>query len=258
MKNKCNFYKIACGFLALIALISIGVFVLYWKDSHISFIMSDWGSFADYISGIPLSIITILFVIATYKEQKDSNKIIQFESSFFYLCSSVKIGDSKTSYKKIHYHFDNISDKLEINKNECILLLSNYWMLHKDKLDYRTLSTSLLYLIKTNLIEEKEKRHYLNILYSNISGEDYICFLAYLCHRFYIEKRTEFLCHNLSFHFTNLDEFQKQIVNILSSSENEVQLLNISVKEDYGFYLKEQETENYKQTLNRLLSEIKK
>ena len=60
MKNKCNFYKIACGFLAFIALISIGVFVLYWKDSHISFIMSDWGSFADYISGIPLSIITIL------------------------------------------------------------------------------------------------------------------------------------------------------------------------------------------------------
>ena len=66
------------------------------------------------------------------------------------------------------------------------------------------------------------------------------------------------MCHNLSFHFNNLDEFQKQIVNILSSSENEVQLLNISVKEDYGFYLKEQETENYKQTLNRLLSEIKK
>jgi hypothetical protein len=254
MKNKYNYYIIACVFLLLIAFASIGVFVLCWNGSHISTIMADWGSFADYISGIPLSIITIIIIIVTYKEQKDSNRTIRFESSFFCLYSSENSRETKVinqTYSKIKSHFDNVNDNLELNRNECVLLLSFYWNLHKEELNYKNLSTTLLYLIKTNLIEEKDKQHYLYILYSNLSDKDYLCFLSYLCNLYYIENRSDFLCNNLLFQFHSLDTFQEQIVNIISNQN--VKLQRFDIYEDYGY--KEQESEYYKQTLRYLLKQ---
>lgn len=256
MKNRYNYYIIACVFLLLIALLSIGVFVLCWNGSHISTIMADWGSFADYISGIPLSIITIIIIIVTYKEQKDSNRTIRFESSFFCLYSSVKSKETKVineTYLKIKYHFDNVNDNLELSRNECILLLSYYWNLHKEELSYKELSTTLLYLIKTNLITQKDKQHYLYILYSNLSDKDYLCFLSYICNLYYIENRSDFLCNNLLFQFNSLDAFQKQIVNI--NSNQNVKLQRYDFYEDYGYNREKQESENYKQTLRYLLKQ---
>ena len=242
------------SFLVVLFIISILIFIYKWFGTSLSDSISDWGSFADYFSGIPLSIITIIIIVVTYKEQKDSNRTIRFESSFFCLYSSVKSKETKVineTYLKIKYHFDNVNDNLELSRDECVLLLSHYWNLHKGELSYKDLSATLLYLIKTHLIAEKDKQHYLNILYSNISGEDYICFLAYLCRRFYIENRSDFLCNNLLFQFHSLDAFQEQIVNIISNQN--VKLQRFDLYEEYGYREQEQESENYKQTLKYLL-----
>lgn len=242
------------SFLGVLFIISILIFIYQWFGTSLSDNIADWGSFADYFSGIPLSIITIIIIIVTYKEQKDSNRTIRFESSFFCLYSSENLRETKVinqTYSKIKSHFDNVNDNLELNRNECVLLLSHYWNLHKEELSYKNLSTTLLYLIKTNLIAEKDKQHYLYILYSNLSDKDYLCFLSYLCNLYYIENRSDFLCNNLLFQFHSLDAFQEQIVNIISNQN--VKLQRFDLYEDYGYREQENKFENYKQTLKYLL-----
>lgn len=242
------------SFLGVLFIISILIFIYQWFGTSLSDSIADWGSFADYFSGIPLSIITIIIIIVTYKEQKDSNRTIRFESSFFCLYSSENSRETKVinqTYSKIKSHFDNVNDNLELNRNECVLLLSHYWNLHKEELSYKNLSTTLLYLIKTNLIAEKDKQHYLYILYSNLSDKDYLCFLSYLCNLYYIENRSDFLCNNLLFQFHSLDAFQEQIVNIISNQN--VKLQRFDLYEDYGYREQENKFENYKQTLKYLL-----
>ena len=242
------------SFLGVLFIISILIFIYQWFGTSLSDNIADWGSFADYFCGIPLSIITIIIIIVTYKEQKDSNRTIRFESSFFCLYSSENLRETKVinqTYSKIKSHFDNVNDNLELNRNECVLLLSHYWNLHKEELSYKNLSTTLLYLIKTNLIAEKDKQHYLYILYSNLSDKDYLCFLSYLCNLYYIENRSDFLCNNLLFQFHSLDAFQEQIVNIISNQN--VKLQRFDLYEDYGYREQENKFENYKQTLKYLL-----
>ena len=140
-----------------------------------------------------------------------------------------------------------------MKKNECILLLSRYWILHKGSLDYEVLSRVLFYLIKTDLISENVKRNYLYILYSNLSCKSYFCFLSYLCYKFYIDKRTDYLTSPLLFKFNNIDKFEEKICLILTSEDEKIQLLDINNDEDFGVYKEERMKEFYKETLCRLL-----
>ena len=96
-------YKWIRSILLLTTMLSIVVFLCYWLGTRFSTNISDWGSFADYISGIPLSIITLLLVVETYRNQKEYNKIIQFENVFFKMYLSVKIQNVvfATSYYSI-------------------------------------------------------------------------------------------------------------------------------------------------------------
>ena len=67
-----------------IIVLQLVLFILNFYSHPLSNSISDWGSFGDYMS-IAISVISVILVYQTYTEQRDTNKLIRFENTYWNL-----------------------------------------------------------------------------------------------------------------------------------------------------------------------------
>lgn len=84
--------------IVVIILLAIGVYIYTFGRNGLSPILSDWGTFGDYMGGTIGSVLgfaSIVVVCYTFVEQNNSQILQQFESTFFNLLSlQLEIKDS--------------------------------------------------------------------------------------------------------------------------------------------------------------------
>lgn len=202
------------------------------------------------IISIGISVLSIILVFCTYKEQRWTNMITQFESAFWILRDAIDTGNLSAISRDIANHFHgSLSD---INRNQCVFLLCYYWRIHSvnkvNKVD--SVYSIVYYTLTDTRISSEEKKRYMELLYRFISEDDYFCLLSYICHLAYLKQDKCCIDMIIAFPHNDLKGNRLEIYNKLTNKAEDVEFN--SYDEFYGYY--ENATESYKETLNKFLN----
>ena len=241
--------------LGCITVLLLGVFFWQFHDSPLSDHVSDWGSFGDYIA-ICISLVSVVLIYQTYREQVESNKFIRFENTYWNLRkqlgydSECHLGNLK---KMIEGHF--VTENY-IDMNKFICLLNYYWGVHVHQynmpfpfLDH--LKNLSLFVISTNLLKKENKDIYLSLTYDCLKSDELFCFICYLSHYAYCHKSVSILRNEK---VTNLFIKIGTELNILDSNQAQknINLLEYHLDEDFCYNAAKHIKEKYIETLKRL------
>ena len=241
-------------FGSIIAL-QLVLFILNFYSHPLSNSISDWGSFGDYMA-IAISVISIILVYQTYREQRDTNKLICFENAFWNLRKElvhISDGDLNIITKNIKAHF-SIRDSISLNQLIC--LLAYYWSLHTRQLNmpdssFEHFRKLCQYVTTTTLIDETKKNLYLALLYEWLIGDELFCFICYLSYYSYYHKDVSILEFQATIDFIN-DANREFGILMSNSLKSNIQLLRYEYDEDLGYSDGDYIKETYMDTLNRL------
>ena len=239
----------------IVIFILLVIFILKFYSYPLSDDISDWGSFGDYMM-IIISIISIVLIYQTYAEQRDTNKLICFENTYWNLRKElVHISDGNLNIivNGIKAHFSK--DK-NINLNQFICLLAHYWSLHVRQYNTPDFSFDYFrklcqYIVETSLIDKEKKNVYLDLLYKWFKANELFCFICYLSHYSYCNKNVSILEFQATVDLFNDVNLNLGIL-VPDSLIGNTQLLKYKCNEDFGYNDSEYIKETYVETLSRL------
>ncbi|MFI5219862.1 MAG: hypothetical protein ACHQNT_10270 [Bacteroidia bacterium] len=178
MLNKIN-WKILFWISGFVALISIGCYIYQFHQFNFSDTTNSWGNFGSYIGGVLgtlLSFVSILLILYSIREQKESSYKQQFESSFFNLVELHKNTIHNIEEKKGDLFLKSMPKSEETLKSynllKAMMIAENtkmdaYWYIQA----YSGNMSSGLYGYNYRALNNHfiQTRDFLNILINNIS-----------------------------------------------------------------------------------------
>ena len=238
----------------VVFIMSTALFLYKFADSELSDKMTDWGSFGDYIV-FPMTLLTIILLLLTFWEQKRTNDINQFETTFWRLYDKMELNNIDDVFTSIRKHFGNNALSTDIGKSEYALLLQYYWGIATLGINTRieTLFNVVIFVLTDERINNKDKAKYISIVYSQISERDFFCLICFVFWLHYNKQYSKLIHDPMLFSFQNFyDKKIKALIGLLKTKQ-EIEILHYEYddKDKYGD-LGNRINEFYIDTLKRL------
>lgn len=247
-------------FLLLLVSSPIVVYVYHFFHSTFSYNTSDWGAFGSYYGGT-ISIVSVYLLYVTYKEQRRSNSISQFEQRFYtQLKTTREMLDGhdeslKKSYHNVKKHFPDIIYSQPLTREDVIMACGYYFkdlqreglIKSKEEQVFTYVIHSITMTDEHNVFSKRQKRDYIQDIFPLLNNDFLVLLLFYIISKrdvltFYLLQEY----HYSSYLTTNGPLMDKVIGIILSSSDmNSSHILDGIEYENY-------ENESIYETINRL------
>lgn len=233
---------------------STALFLYKFADSELSDKMTDWGSFGDYIV-FPMTLLTIILLLLTFWEQKRTNDINQFETTFWRLYDKIELNNIDDVFTSIRKHFGNNALSTDIGKSEYALLLQYYWGIATLGINtgIETLFNVVNFVLTDERINNKDKAKYISIVYSQILERDFFCLICFVLWLHYNKQYSKLIHDPLFLSFQNLNDDRIRALICIFRTKKAVKVLNCDYddKDKYGD-LGNRIEEFYIDTLKRL------
>ena len=83
-----------CFIAIAFALFVLIFYLLHFREEQLSNCTSDWGAFADYMA-LGVSAVSIALIYITYREQKESNRVMRFEQHILSMINTLNLLSEK-------------------------------------------------------------------------------------------------------------------------------------------------------------------
>ena len=254
-----NFFIV---FISIITILLGGIFVFQFYKSPLSKNIADWGSFGDYIGGITLSLISILLLYKTYKEQIYANVIIRFESRFWNLKNRIGITkeelDAVSSIaKKITKHFIRENSKRKVTNGEFVALLRYYWILYTCSEEalcsqyFGKIQNLISMVVNSSVVRRQDKEGNLSTLFMDMTDNEILCLLSYLSFCSY--RKCSYSLFSYDAIFSLIIKCDSLCGNVCKNNNDKVTCLELDIEDDFGYNDSDRKEESYIQTLDRII-----
>ena len=207
---------------------------------------------------VPLA--TVIMLVVTYSEQRKTNCISRFESSFWKIGgrNSILNKDAVIVLQDINLKINNhfTDKKTEISMSQLCYLLNYYWrqITTCERINFSfqeyflVLKTRMYYILKQkgNLIKNNDVPFYIDIVLSELSEDMKLPFFSYICADIYTQKMPKSILNYIG------DKIADIINVVRIESPYNCELLDCFEQEDFGYGYKEFLQEHYLETINRL------
>ena len=216
-------------------------------------------SIYDFIAHIFIPFSSICLVYCTYTEQRRTNLISRFESSFW------KIGGNNARYNSncdrelqcltrlIDCHF--CEERTKISKSQLCCLLNFYWKqieTNENSLKFSfkpyfvVLETRLNYIFTQSgkLIDSSDIKFYVNTVLSELPQDALLPFYSFVCSEVYSQKLPVSVLSYISPEIMAVIEIEE--------STGDCKILPYSHDEDYGYSYSECQNEPCTETIKKL------
>jgi len=169
------------------AAIILGSFWLVFRDQDISDNISDWSYFGAYVGGC-FSIVSVILIYLTFREQSKIAYQTRFESVFFDMLRTLRelktkeiSGAFSDLQGKITLHFNSSFTPEDINIKEGKETIAYYFQLHNEYDEihhyFRFLYHVIMYVCKDNVLDYNEKERYIALIQAQMSNEELLIVL---------------------------------------------------------------------------------